>query len=198
MRDSAFVYHPRQPAASAQPRCAETMTALHERRCAIDKQPEETWAVFPNPFIDKRAPAELSQCSTVPQIDHLEITNAATAPPVLRHLTSAETPVNGHNCGHLSRPACSHVKQVAKRSGAGNPGLRHIINAPGNFFALALRMRARVNTRPAFSRKSRLRRRAVRFAMGNSRRGFGETSEAIFVSSRGRGWAQCAIATAVE
>src|SRR5882724_13302358 len=41
--------------------------------------------------------------------------------------------------GHLSRPACSHVKQVAKRSGVENPGLWHFTNAPGYFIALALR-----------------------------------------------------------
>lgn len=86
--------------------------------------------------------------------------------------------------GHLSRPACRHVKQVAKGSGGVNPGLWQSQDAPGFFAVLVLpTMRARVRNSPAKSRNTRRRLRTSFCIRAVLRRGFEPSFEAISNSS---------------
>src|SRR4029079_7308653 len=97
---------------------------------------------------------------------------------------------NGLSRGHLSRPACSHVKQIAKRPGTREPG-RDI--SPAGFL-LATRMapknghrirkrRAQGLKEAAMSASTKNYRPETRLVhAGTLRSQFGETSEAIFLT----------------
>src|SRR5262249_12359769 len=74
--------------------------------------------------------------------------------------------------GHLSRPACSHVKQVAKRPGTRGPG--GMISA--GFFVG--QRRPLMSASPA----SRYRPETRLVHSGTLRSQFGETSEALFLT----------------
>ena len=80
--------------------------------------------------------------------------------------------------GHLSRPACSHVKQIAKRPGTREPGPRIF---PGRVFCWPRRPRnVRVKKRQVRVAKYRPETRLVQSGILRSQ--FGETSEALFLT----------------
>src|SRR3954468_1365247 len=86
--------------------------------------------------------------------------------------------------GDLSRPACSHVKQVAKQAGdTCDPGLW---NFPGRFFVAIFEdghdggHMPKITTAPPISAGYRPETRLVH--AGTLRSPFGETSEALFLT----------------
>src|SRR6202045_1287464 len=77
--------------------------------------------------------------------------------------------------GHLSRPACSHVKQLAKRPGTREPGPR--ICPPGRVLFLADE-----EGQMSASQHDRYRPETRLVHAGTMRSPFGETSEALFLT----------------
>src|SRR6185437_2269765 len=79
---------------------------------------------------------------------------------------------NGLSRGHLSRPACSHVKQIAKRPGTREPGRRF----SGRFFI------GRRRPRMSSSETRKYRPETLLVHAGTLRSQFGEMSEALFLT----------------